>query len=201
MFFSFFCCGVLLKIHGAISVKNKTEGCCKLSVITQHCSTPALQQLSPVGVCLPGPEPPRRHRAEAGARPGLRVVRVQPRVQREVRHLLIWKKQLFYFSRWLWPWHEAGAESYELRLVWGFYCKPKLISNTLKMFGRSQDFTFSLVAIMFLSECGHDFLIHDQNGKHSHTFSVRTKSDSLDLLSHSDVQYPTTTRWWHKNQT
>ena len=180
-------------------MKNETEGCCKLSVITQHCSTAAAltcRSLSPwpraslVSSCRSWSQA----RAASSESPA-----ASPAWGETPSDLK--KKQLFYFSRWLWPWHEAGAESYELRLVWGFYRKPKLISNTLKVCGRSQDLTFSLVAIMFLSECGHDFLIHDQNGKHSHTFSVRTKSDSLDLLSHSDVQYPTTTRWWHKNQT
>lgn len=90
-------CGVLLKIHEVISVKNGTKRCCKLllshrgscSTWLQHCSTACF---SPVRVRLLVGQAPGGHRAEAGARPRLGVVRVQAGVQRQVRHLLIWKQ-------------------------------------------------------------------------------------------------------------
>ena len=90
-------CGVLLKIHEVISVKNGTKRCCKLllshrgscSTWLQHCSTACF---SPVRVRLLVGQAPGGHRAEAGAGPRLGVVRVQAGVKRQVRHLLIWKQ-------------------------------------------------------------------------------------------------------------
>ena len=57
-----------------------------LTAALQHCSTACF---SPVRVRLLVGQAPGGHRAEAGARPRLGVVRVQAGVQRQVRHLLI----------------------------------------------------------------------------------------------------------------
>ena len=61
----------------------------------------------PVRVWILGVEAVCAHRAEAGAGAGLRVVRVQPRVQRQLTHFLVWKifikwaKIIWNFSCWL----------------------------------------------------------------------------------------------------
>ena len=61
----------------------------------------------PVRVWILGVEAVCAHRAEAGAGAGLRVVRVQPSVQRQLTHFLVWKifikwaKIIWNFSCWL----------------------------------------------------------------------------------------------------